>query len=232
MAAISDYNVCVSIRDDKFIPEVENVVRLIDFLDTGMYLDGPDRDDSRLVMLPAREAKELKQYIRADQTYAIPNVQKRYVNLLYSTSAQETLYRHYGELCNHVANASPRDATLVASLGRGTRKLNDIAYCPVGAGVGQNQRWLQYTIAHILKGYHGIWDRIWDDRLQPKTWQLRAVKGFTFMLTCKLNPRVPFPTLDTYLEELKAKPAFQEFLETVGGLIGNNDFELLGEHTS
>ena len=229
MPGISDYNVCLSTRDDTFVPGLSAISRLIDYLDSKMYADGPDRDDSRLVLLPVRETNEWKNYLRVKPGQPVPAVSKRYVNLLYSSTANETLYRHYGELATLIDNITPKDASFVASLGRGTRKLDELIYFPTTPN--EERRWLQYTTAHLLNGYHALWDRVWDNATQQKVWRLKATKGFTLMIGCKLNTKAPIPPLGEYLENLQSKPEFQEFMAEVGAILGNSDFELIGEHT-
>lgn len=227
MPAISDYNVCISPCDDAFVPSVGAVSRLIDFLDSNLYLDGPDRDDARLVILPARETKEWRHYIRPNSEASVQALRKRYVNLLHSPSAVENYYKHYGELGQQVENISLRETAFVASLGRGTRRLNDLSHYMYN----EQRRWLQYVVAHIICGHHALWDRVWDEHSSQKMWELQAVKGFTLMLSCKVNPKVEVPTLEVYMNGLQAKPEFQEFLTKVSRIIGVNGLELIGEHT-
>lgn len=230
MPGFSDYNICISARDDSFVPNVDAVSRLIDFLDSNMYLDGPDRDDSKLVLLPSRDTENWKNYIRPDLESSTPHVRKRYVHLLHSPTAIENYYKHYGELGNMVENIMPRDVAFVASLGRGTRRLLELSYCPREAG--EERRWLQYVVAHVIRGYHAIWDRVWDENSRHKAWELQSVKGFTLMLSCKLNNKVPVPTLEEYVNNLAEKKEFLLFVENMGRIIGTCDFELLGEHTN
>ncbi len=230
MPGISDYNICISARDDGFVPGVSAIARLIDFMDSNLYLDGPDRDDSKLVLLPTRETHSWKSYVRTNGQEALPPLHKRYVHLLHSPTAIENYYKHYGELGSQVENIMPRDAAFVASLGRGTRRLYELTYCPQRPG--EERRWIQYVVAHVLRGYHALWDRSWDDASRHKVWELQAVKGFTLMISCKLNPKAEVPTIQQYIEGLQSKKEFNEFLEKIGRIIGTCDFELIGEHTS
>ncbi len=228
MPGLSNYNVCLSSRDDNFVPALETISHLIDYLDTKMLLDGPDRDDSRLVFLPPREVEEWKNYLRNDSTAPITPLYKRYVNLLYSNTIPEISYKHYGELQNHIDNSS-RDRTLVASLGPVSRRFSELVYCP--AAPDEERQWVQAIVVHVLRGYHALWDRMWDERSQQKVWRLQATKGFTLMFSYKLNTKVPLPTLPQYLKTLQQKGDFQEFVQRIGQIIGNSDFELIGEHT-
>ncbi len=230
MAGSSDYNICISLRDDNAVPTLETVSQLVDFLDYNLYLDGPDRDASRLVRLPIRETKEWQNYLRRSPDDLVPTIRKRYVNLLYSPTTEETLFRHYGELSVQVLNVRPRDASIVASLGAATRRLSEL--CTVANDFDPDQRWIQSITVHTLRGYHALWSRVWDEAAQHKTWELRRVKGFTFMLSCKLNPKAEVLPLETYLARLWAKPEFQSFLEKLGDIIGDCNFELIGELTS
>lgn len=213
------------------MPGLDAISRLVDFMDSNLYLDGPDRDDSKLVLLPTQETKQWSNYLRLQPDDPLPaQVRKRYVHLLHSPTAQENYYKHYGELGVQIENIMPRDKAFVASLGRGTRRFMELSYSPTGPG--EERRWLQYVVAHVVRGYHPLWDRVWDDHARHKMWELQAVKGFSLVITCKLNPRVPAPDLPTYLYALQAKPEFNMFVERVGQIIGTCDFELMGELTS
>jgi hypothetical protein len=228
---MSDYNVCISARDARFVPDLEAVSRLVDFLDGNMYLDGPDRDDSKLVMLPSRDTQNWKNYLQDTlPDRSLPLLRKRYVHLLHSPTAVENYYKHYGELGNQVENIMPRDAAFVASLGRGTRRMMELSYCPNQPGEGR--RWMQYVVLHVLRGYHALWDRVWDETSRHKVWELRSIKGFTLMISCKLNSRVEIPSLEKYLSDLQNKKDFNDFLERIGRVIGTCEFDLMGEHTA
>jgi hypothetical protein len=236
MSIHGDYNICISAADSGFVPSLEDVSRLLDYLDAKMYLDGPDRDDSRLVILPSRETKEWQERIEAQKqqhlfgggVVTVAPLRKRYVNLLYSPAAPEQLYRHYGELAVMIDNLMPREVAFVASLGRGARKLNEL----LDTRRSDEQRWIQYSVAHILRGPHALWDRVWDEKAQTKVWELQAVKGFTFMLHCKLNSKAQIVPLPQYITQLEQKVEFQQFLAKIREYIGVTNLEIIGEHTA
>jgi hypothetical protein len=232
MPAIGDYNICISARDSSYVPPLENVSKLIDFLDTKMFLDGPDREDGKLVLLPSAETREWGLMVNNQSNVATltPPIRKRYVNLLHSPTAPENFYKNYGELSTWIDNLMPRDVAFVASLGRGTRRTAELLYVP--SAPGEERRWVQWHVLHILRGYHGIWDRVWDDANQTKMWELRAVKGFTLMLHCKVNVRQTLPPIDEYMARLQEKPDFQAWLTKVKAAIGIDEFEFIGEHTA
>jgi hypothetical protein len=232
-----DYNICISATDSGFVPTLEDVSRLLDHLDGKMYLDGPDRDDSRLVILPSRETKEWQERLEAEKQQGLfgggvatlTPLRKRYVNLLYSPAAPEELYRHYGQLAVMIDNLMPREVAFVASLGRGGRKLNELLDTRRNP---EEKRWIQYSVAHILRGYHALWDRVWDEKAQTKVWELQAVKGFTFMLHCKLNSKADVVPLKDYIAQLAQKVEFQQFLVKIREYTGATSLEIIGEHTA
>lgn len=231
MPVNGDYNICISARDSFFVPDLEAISKLIDFLDSKMFLDGPDREDGKLVLLPSGETREWGQMLRGQSSVATLTspIRKRYVNLLHSPTAEENFYKNYSQLSTWIDNLMPRDVAFVASLGRGTRRTTELLYVP--ATPGDDKRWVQWNVLHILRGYHGLWDRIWDETTQTKVWELKAVKGFTLMLHCKLNPRQNVPPIEEYIEQLRAKPDFQAWLAKISAAIGISDFEFIGERT-
>ncbi|HEX2910758.1 MAG TPA: hypothetical protein VH186_08125 [Chloroflexia bacterium] len=228
MHGTSDYNVCISALDDGFVPGLENVSRLIDFLDSNLFLEGPDRYESNMVMLPAKETASLKELVRTGPQTALPVVRKRYVHLLYPPTSVEHPYGNFGELSIQVENMMPRDKAFVATLGRGTRRLFDLAY--VQARPNEERRWMQFVSARLLRGYHALWDRVWDERSLQRVWELQSVKGFTLMINCKLvHNATPLP-LPEYIKRLESKPDFVQFMDRMGQILGTREFELIGEH--
>ncbi|MEI6043979.1 MAG: hypothetical protein WCS37_06275 [Chloroflexota bacterium] len=228
MARTGDYNLCITAGDDRYVVKPEDLTRLIDFLDAKMYLDGPDRDNSRLVVFSYTEAKTWEPFLRANTEAQPPYLRRRHVNILHSPAAPEERFKNYGELILKLDNLIPKDAPFVASLGYTSRKLSEIIYCPVP---GQSQRWINTMTIHLMQGYHPIWRRVWVEENERKEWQLQAVKAFILMVSCKLNPRVNHLTIEEFVETLRLKIEFVYLLSAIGDLIGTKDFELLGGST-
>ncbi len=228
MANVGEYNLCITARHDGFAVRAEDVSRLIDFLDTKMYLDGPDRDYSRLVVNSHREAKMWLPYVRIDPDEPLEFLRRRHVHVLHSPAASEENFRNFSELLVKIDNLMPRDMPFVASLGFASRKLRELIYCPVPR---QHQSWIDHMTVHVLQGYHPIWKRVWNDHSGQKEWQLLAVKAFILMISCKVNSRLEYLTIEEFIETLRLKVEFAHFLGAIGSIIGTKDFELLGGAT-
>jgi len=225
MTVLRQYNLCIAPGDDRFRVKLDEVSRLIDFLDSKMYLEGPDRDYSRLVLLSRRETTMWEPYLRDDPEAPIQPLRRRHVHVLHSPAAPEDTFRNYGQLLQKLDNLLPRDTPFVASLGYGTRKLNELIYTPVP---GQARRWIESTTLHLVQGYHPAWRRAWDENHSQPEWELIAVKAFTFMISCKLARNVEAFTSEEFIETVRLKMDFVQFLRTIGDIIGTKDFELLG----
>jgi hypothetical protein len=228
MSRAGDYNVCITARHDDFAVNPDDISRLIDYFDTKMYLDGPDREHSRLVVLSHAEARTWKPFIRTDPDAPVEFVRRRQVHILHSPAASEEQFRNYGQLLQKLDNLTPKDTPFVASLGLASRRLYEILYCPVP---GQAQHWIDLMTVHVVQGYHPVWRRIWDEQQGRKDWQMLAAKSFILMFSCRVNGRVDHFTIEEYLEVLRLKAEFVEFLREVGSIIGTKDFELLGGTT-
>ena len=226
MPRVGDYHICITGLDDDFYPSIEKSVELIDFLDFSMYLDGPDNDTSAFVRIPYRDTKQWSEYLRVNPEHHVKRLCRRYVYLIHSPIALDQPYKHYNDLLQIIEGITPRDAGFIASLGKGTGRLLDVLHCPIP---GENRHWIQQVTVHLIRGYHPVWHRVWNSDEGRKEWELSAVKGFNLMLVCKLDPRVDVFTLEEYLEMLRLKHEFREFLVKIGKTIGYLDFELLGE---
>lgn len=228
MPRAGEYNLCITARHDGFVVRAEEISRLIDYFDSKLYLDGPDREHSRLVLLSHREAKTWQPYIRRDPEEPIEFIRRRQVHVLHSPAAPEEGFRNYGQLLQIIDNLMPKDTPFVASLGLASRRLFDLLYCPVPR---QPQRWVDSMTVHIVQGYHPIWRRIWDEAHSRKDWQMLGTKSFILMITCKLNTRFDYLSIEEYIETIRLKVEFVHFLSAVGSIIGTKDFELLGGTT-
>ncbi len=225
MTKVGHYNLCITPRHDHFSVGLEQVSKLIDFLDARMYLDGPDKDHSRLVVVSQRETHSWKHSLREDPESPVQSMRRRHVHVLHSPAAPEENYRNYSELLYKIENLMPRDTGFVASLGYGTRNLYDTLYSPFP---NQERRWIDSMLVHVIRGPHPIWRRVWDEQHGRKEWQILGVKAFTLMITCKLNMRVESFSIEEYIEVLRLKHDFISFLSAIGSIIGTKDFELLG----
>jgi hypothetical protein len=228
MTRLGDYNLCITARHDRFQVRAEDVSRLIDFLDNYLYLDGPDRDHSRLVLRSHQESKIWEPFARLDPEEPVQHLRRRHVHVLYSPAVPEEQYRNYGELLQKIDNLMPRDTPFVASLGLASRRLREIIYCPVP---NQQHRWIDFMTVHVVQGYHPIWQRIWVEESGRKEWQLQAVKAFILMISCKINGRGEYLSIEEFIEILRLKADFVRFLSVIGNIIGTKDFELTGGTT-
>jgi hypothetical protein len=169
--------------------------------------------------------RQWEQYVRENRDEPVKPLRRRYVHLTYSPIAIDQPYRDFNEL-NKIIESCPAESAFIASLGRCTRRLEDIIYC---AMPGERRRWVESVSANLLQGYHPVWRRVWTEEVQHKEWELIAVKGFNLMFVCKLNPRSEVFTLEDFIEALHLKEEFATFLSRIGKIIGYNDFEILGE---
>lgn len=240
---ISDYVLNITPRDANFRPSLESVVRLIDFLDLNMYLDGPDRDLSSLVLLPKRETKDWEEYSTTlQQDYvgveatgsaallsrtALPQpIRKRYVHLLNPPASSDIPFRTYHDLCNIIGDM-PRDAVFIAELGRGSRNLWKAMYYPLSED--ERNRWVVGQTCNIVRGHHPIWRKVWNEDSFQKEWEVVTVKAFKIVITYRLNNRTAYPEIGELLEQIQARPEYQDFVTKIGSIIGCDDLELLGQ---
>jgi hypothetical protein len=226
MSVNSDYHICITGLYDSFIPELDKAIQLVDFLDFGMYLDGPDRDSSTFVRISSRDIKQWSEFVRVNPEQPVQPLRRRYVYLTHSPIALDQRYRHYSELMQIMEGVTPREAGFIASLGFGTRRLLDVLHCPLP---GDDRRWIQQVSVHLIRGLHPVWRRVWNQAEGRKEWELMAVKGFNLMLVCKLNHKMDIFTIEEYIEILRLKQEFTRFLIKVGQNINCLDFELMGE---
>jgi len=225
MAEFGNYHICITGRQDTFTPSLTQVSRLIDMLDLDFYLEGSDRHTTAFVPTPSRDVRQWAQYVRENQDEPVKPLRRRYVHLTYSPIAIDQPYRDFNEL-SKIIESCPRDSAFIASLGRCTRRLEDILYCAIP---DERRRWIESISAHLLQGYHPVWRRVWTEEVQHKEWELIAVKGFNLMFICKINPRAEAITLEEFIEALHLKDEFATFLIRIGKIVGCLDFEILGE---
>lgn len=243
---LSDYILNITPRDADFRPSVDNVVRLIDFLDLNLYLEGTDRDLSAFVLLPKSETKNWEEHSRVSQQQYVgvevgaggttsvgsavelaQPMRKRYVHLLNSPAAPDIPFKSYHELCNLISDMQPRDSAFIAALGRGARNLWKAMYYPLIED--ERSRWVVAHSCNIVNGYHPIWRKIWNEETFQKEWELVTVKAFKVVITCKLNTRASYPDITEYVESLQTRPEYQDFVQKIGSIIGCFDLELLGQ---
>jgi hypothetical protein len=232
---LNDYILCITPRDDSFRPSSEAVARIIDFLDTKFYLEGPDRDLSALVLLPNKETKYWAEYVQQHQLASVgaeqllddePPIRKRYVHLLYSPTSPDEPYKNYTQLCNMIENLQPRDTPFVAALGRGARAAWKALYCPLPDE--DRNRWVISQTIALVSGYHPIWRKIWDNETMHKEWELVTVKAFKVVIGCKLNTRSDVMSIEDFVQNLEQSPEYQLFQQKIGALSGCTDLQLLG----
>jgi hypothetical protein len=226
MPEVSDYHICITGHDDDFIPSLDKSVQLIDFLDFSYYLDGPDRETGIFVRLPHRDTQHWSQYVRTNPEEPVKYLRRRYVYLTYSPIALDQPYRHYNDLIHIIEGITPREAGFIACLGRGTRNLVDVLHCPVP---GESRRWIRDVVVYLIRGYHPVWKRVFNEQESRKEWELTAVKGFNLMLVCKLDSRIDVFKLEEFIEVLRLKEEFMHFLKKIGQTLGYLHFEMLGE---
>jgi hypothetical protein len=221
----NDFHLCITFRHDKFQPALEEILNLVDFLDYGFFLEGPDRNLSAFVPLSMREAEKWSEYQRDDVEMPIKPHHKRSIYMLYSPAAPDEPYGNYNYLHTRLNNLIPREQPFVATLGRGTRKLMEVLYT---AKPNEQRRWVDSFIVHIVRGPHPVWHRIWNIEENHREWELLAVKSFFVMVEFKVNSKADFYRYEDYVDVLRNKENFLAFLTKFGNLVNNYDFELLG----
>ncbi len=228
MPRTGDYNLFITATEDRLVIKPEDFFRLVDFLDSKQFLEGPDRDFSQLVIRSHQEVKDWEPFARSKPDDPLPKLRRRQVNLLFSPAAPYDNLKQYSQLLAKLEHLIPPDASLVVSLGYGTRQLAEIISCPVP---GQDKPWIQTLTVHLLRGFHPLWTRVYNREEEVKEWDLLGVKSFTLMLACKLDPQLKSLKLNKFLHLLPEKPEFVDFLRQIGAIIGTKEFELLGGKT-
>jgi hypothetical protein len=101
-----------------------------------------------------------------------------------------------------------------------------VLHCPVP---GESRRWIRDVVVYLIRGYHPVWKRVFNEQESRKEWELTAVKGFNLMLVCKLDSRIDVFKLEEFIEVLRLKEEFMHFLKKIGQTLGYLHFEMLGE---